>query len=127
MFRIFSTSGHPRLPDCILPVWESPGKPPKTKNETFYPPFIGLRTLTEIVRIRTLPSVNHIFKGQLNLDDLLDAAISILPDGAYALLFLVHQDLFESPEDEFFCGRAYGASRVAVVSIARCNPSLDYQ
>jgi archaemetzincin len=54
----------------------------------------------------------------------LDAAI--LPDGAYALLFLVHQDLFKSPEDEFVYGRAYGASRVAVVSMARYNPSLDY-
>lgn len=54
----------------------------------------------------------------MNPGELLDAAISILPDGAYALLFLVHQDLFESPEDEFVCGRAYGASRVAVVSMA---------
>jgi archaemetzincin len=62
----------------------------------------------------------------MNPGDLLDAAISILPDGAYAHLFLVHQDLFESPEDKFVCGRAYGASRVAVVSIARYNPSLDY-
>jgi archaemetzincin len=63
----------------------------------------------------------------MNPGDRLDAAISILPDGAYALLFPVHQDLFESPEDEFVCGHAYGASRVAVVSMARYNTSLDCQ
>lgn len=44
--------------------------------------------MTEIVRICTRPSVDQIFKGQMNLDDLLDAAISILLDGPYALLFL---------------------------------------
>ncbi|KKK21191.1 hypothetical protein ARAM_004674 [Aspergillus rambellii] len=62
---------------------------------------------------------------QLNLDDLLDAAISILPSDAYALCMMVDDDLYEDEEDTFVCGRAYGGSRVAVVSSARYNPVLD--
>ncbi|PTU20369.1 hypothetical protein P175DRAFT_0517324 [Aspergillus ochraceoroseus IBT 24754] len=64
-------------------------------------------------------------KGRLNLDDLLDAAISILPSDAYALCMMVDDDLYEDEEDTFVCGRAYGGSRVAVVSSARYNPVLD--
>ncbi|OCL03003.1 hypothetical protein AOQ84DRAFT_163009 [Glonium stellatum] len=57
-------------------AWETrSSKPPKKKMKPLIPPFIGLRTSTEIVRIRTRPSVDHILKAQLNLDDLLDAAI----------------------------------------------------
>lgn len=65
------------------------------------------------------------FKAQLNLNDILDAAISALPDNAYALLLIVHHDLFEDEEDDFCCGRAYGGSRVAVVSSSRYNPCFD--
>jgi archaemetzincin len=87
--------------------------------------FIGLSTTTESIGIRFRTSPDGIFQGQLNLDDLLDTAISILPDDAYALLMLVEQDLFEDEDDDFCCGRAYGGSRVAVVSMARYNPNLD--
>ena len=65
------------------------------------------------------------FKAQLNLNDILDAAISDLPANAYALLLIVHHDLFEDEDDDFCCGRAYGGSRVAVVSSSRYNPCLD--
>lgn len=75
--------------------------------------------------IRTRPSRDKIFSGQLNLNDLLDVAISILPRDAYALLMLTDHDLNEDEEDDFCCGRAYGGSRVAVVSTARYNPTLD--
>ena len=66
--------------------------------------YIGLSTSTEIIGIRTRPSKDGIFKVQLNLDDLLDTAISILPDDAYALLMLVDYDLYENEEDDFCCG-----------------------
>ncbi|KAL3438235.1 hypothetical protein BDV09DRAFT_118585 [Aspergillus tetrazonus] len=81
----------------------------------------------EAIRIRTrpCPASDQLYPRQLNLDDLLDAAISILPEDAYALCMLVHHDLFEADEDIFVCGRAYGGSRVAVVSTARYNPLLD--
>ena len=86
---------------------------------------IGLDTATESVGIRVRPSLDGVFQGQLNLDDLLDTAISILPDNAFAMLMLVEHDLFEDEDDDFCCGRAYGGSRVAVVSMARYNPGLD--
>ncbi|KAF2492341.1 hypothetical protein BU16DRAFT_529681 [Lophium mytilinum] len=88
-------------------------------------PLIGLQTSKEIIGIRTRPSLDKAYKAQLNLDDLLDAAIAMLPADAFALLFLVQQDLYQSPEDEFVCGLAYGGSRVSVVSMARYHPGLD--
>ncbi|KAF2815828.1 uncharacterized protein BDZ99DRAFT_457782 [Mytilinidion resinicola] len=88
-------------------------------------PLIGLKTSKEIIGIRTRPSLDKAYEAQLNLDDLLDAAIAMLPSDAFALLFLVQQDLYQSPEDEFVCGLAYGSSRVSVVSMARYHPGLD--
>ncbi|KAK0912814.1 hypothetical protein LTR02_002665 [Friedmanniomyces endolithicus] len=84
---------------------------------------LALQTGSEAIRIRVRKY--DTFPAQLNLNDLLDAAISILPDDAYALLMIVNHDLFEDEEDDFCCGRAYGGSRVAVVSTARYNPGLD--
>ncbi|KAJ7644025.1 hypothetical protein FB45DRAFT_987653 [Roridomyces roridus] len=89
------------------------------------PRYIGLKTATECIRIRTRASRDGVFLRQLNLDDLLDAAISILPEDAFALLMLVPFDIYESPDDDFACGRAYGGSRVAVISTARYHPGLD--
>lgn len=89
------------------------------------PNLIGLNTSTESIGIRWRPSPDGIFPGQLNLDDLLDTAISILPADAYALLMLVEHDLYEDEDDDFCCGRAYGGSRVAVASMARYDPHLD--
>ena len=43
----------------------------------------------------------------------------------YALVLLVHQDLYEDDNDAFTCGRAYGGSRGTVLSSARYNPALD--
>ena len=86
--------------------------------------FIGLKNSTECVRIRTRVSPDGLFGHQLNLDDLLDTALASLPTDAYALILVVEHDLFESA-DEFVCGRAYGGSRVAVISTARYNPKLD--
>lgn len=121
------------LPVKLLPLsqlcftsWESDGsKSSKAGSKSTQPRFIGLNTSTECVRIRTRASKDGVFSRQLNLDDLLDAAINMVPENGYALLTLVHHDLFESVDDEFVCGRAYGGSRVAVISTARYNPALD--
>ena len=78
----------------------------KAKAKPNRPGRIGLTTSTENVGIRTRPSKDGVFKGQLTLDDVLDTAISILPDDAYALLMLVEHDLFEDEDDDFCCGRA---------------------
>ncbi|EQC25361.1 hypothetical protein SDRG_16770 [Saprolegnia diclina VS20] len=78
------------------------------------------------VRIRTRRAPDRTFSHQLHLDDLLDALLEdVVPDDAYAVLWLVEHDLYEGPEDVFTCGRAYGGSRVALVSSARYNPRLD--
>ncbi|KAI4201261.1 MAG: hypothetical protein LQ346_002215 [Caloplaca aetnensis] len=97
----------------------------RPRKRKFTPSCIALRTSNEVIRIRTRLSPDSIFPSQLKLDDLLDVAISILPSNAYALLLLVSHDLYEDDDDVFVCGRAYGGSRVAVVSTARYNPSLD--
>lgn len=79
---------------------------------------------THCVRIRTT-EYNATFRRQVNLNDMLDAAMDMLPTDAYALLMVTDFDLYEEDEDEFCCGRAYGASRIAIVSTARYNPDLD--
>ena len=106
-------------------AWEDERPKSKKKAKSANPRMIGLATSTEMVGIRTRPSPDKIFKQQLNLNDLLDAAIIALPDDAYALLMIVNHDLYEDEDDDFCCGRAYGGSRVAIVSTARYNSLLD--
>lgn len=74
--------------------------------------------------IRHRPPPDGAFPGQLNLNDLLDGVIGMLPADAYAACLLVHQDLYEGDDDDFCCGRAYGGSRIACVSMARYRPGL---
>ncbi|KAK3312116.1 hypothetical protein B0H66DRAFT_538408 [Apodospora peruviana] len=78
-------------------------------------------------RICTRPCPDGAFKRQLNLNDLTDAMIDALPADAYAFVLLIDQDMYEDEDDDFCCGRAFGGSRVAVVSSARYNPALDYE
>ena len=103
-------------------AWNENSKPTRKSR---HPKYVALRFGNECVRIRMRASPDETFGGQLNLDDLLDASIAMLPKDAYALLLLVDQDLYEDDDDEFVCGRAYGASRVAVISSSRYNPILD--
>ncbi|KAF1809914.1 hypothetical protein P152DRAFT_476047 [Eremomyces bilateralis CBS 781.70] len=86
---------------------------------------IGLQTGDSAVQIRIRPSRDGVFQRQLNLNDILDAAIEMLPSDAYAIILLVEHDMYEDEDDDFCCGRAYGGSRVAVVSSARYHPALD--
>ncbi|KAF2114368.1 hypothetical protein BDV96DRAFT_622061 [Lophiotrema nucula] len=87
--------------------------------------YLGLAIDDRVTRIRVRPCPDKTFPFQLNLNDILDAAISALPDDAYSTLFLIDHDMYEDEDDDFCCGRAYGGSRVAVVSTARYNPALD--
>lgn len=84
-----------------------------------------LTKLSTSKRINARPTPNGPFAAQLNLNDLLDVAIQELPRDAYAMILLTAHDLYEDAEDDFCCGRAYGGSRVCVVSTARYNPCLD--
>lgn len=88
--------------------------------------YVGLATADDSsTRIRARPSPDGVFSGQLCLSDVLDAAINMLPKDAYAIVLLVDHDLYEDEEDDFCCGRAYGGSRVCVVSTSRYRPELD--
>jgi archaemetzincin len=73
-------------------AWDDCG-PPKAKGKPKSQQLIGLKTSSESIGIRTRVTSNGDFTHQLNLDDLLDAAISVLPDDAHALLLLVEHDL----------------------------------
>ncbi|KAG9239067.1 hypothetical protein BJ875DRAFT_366458 [Amylocarpus encephaloides] len=87
--------------------------------------WLNTKSKDSLIGIRSRATPKEDFSHQLNLNDLLDAAIEMLPDDAYALLMLVEHDIYEDEDDEFACGRAYGGSRIAVVSSARYNPGLD--
>ncbi|KAI5195650.1 hypothetical protein E4T38_08970 [Aureobasidium subglaciale] len=86
---------------------------------------VALNTPEESIRIRKRPISNKVHLSQLNLNDLLDVAIAVLPSDALALILLMGFDLYEDDDDEFACGRAYGGSHVCVVSSFRYNPYLD--
>lgn len=89
------------------------------------PKYIALAYNGAATRVRARPALDGAFAAQLNLNDILDAAIAMLPRDAYAIVLLVDHDIYESPEDDFCAGRAYGGSRVSVVQSARYNPLLD--
>lgn len=89
------------------------------------PEFVGLAVGDSCTRIRARPTPDKRFARQLNLSDLLDALIENLPSDAYAVILLLDHDLYEDDDDDFCCGRAYGGSRVCVVSSARYRPELD--
>src|ERR1700722_17160246 len=114
------------LPLLSFVAWDASSQRSRSRKRKL-PSCIGLATSTERIDIpiSIRPSPDKTFVCQLNLDDLISAAIDILPDDAYALLMLVDQDLFESEDDEFICGREHGGDRVAVISTARYNPILD--
>jgi archaemetzincin len=95
------------------------------KESKDVPKFVGLRFGSETTRIRVRPCPDGAFACQMNLNDILDALISMLPDDAYSIILHLQHDLYEDDDDDFCCGRAYGGSRVCVVSSSRYNPLLD--
>jgi archaemetzincin len=105
----------------FVPWTEGKAKP----NPKEPPQYIGLQMGDNVTRITTRPCPDETYPRQLNLNDMLDAAIEALPSDAYALVLLTDHDLYEDDDDDFCCGRAYGNSRVAVVSSARYHPLLD--
>ncbi|OAF98670.1 uncharacterized protein CC84DRAFT_1170025 [Paraphaeosphaeria sporulosa] len=108
--------------------WENHGKGAKYRpvdTVRGIPTYIALSYNGVATRIRARRAPDGAFAAQLNLDDILDAAIAMLPADAYAIVLLVDHDIYESPDDDFCAGRAYGGSRVSVVQSARYNPLLD--
>lgn len=90
------------------------------------PDLVGLQLgKKNVTGIRTRPCPDGAFLRQLNLNDILDAAIEGLPRDAYAMCMMTDHDLYEDDDDDFCCGRAYGSSRICVVSTARYKPQLN--
>lgn len=105
-------------------VWNKTRHRQPSRRATI-PKYVGLAYADNCTRIRVRSVPDHVFAAQLNLDDILDAAIEMLPGDAYAMCLMVDHDIYENEDDDFCCGRAYGGSRVAVVQTARYNPILD--
>jgi archaemetzincin len=113
--------------------WEdsSGSSKPRTRRTVSKPALLGLKTQSEIIGVRVRHTDGQstperaLFPFQVNLLEVLDAVGAVLPKDAYALLLVIDQDMYEDEEDDFCCGRAFGGSRIAVVSTARHNPALD--
>jgi predicted Zn-dependent protease len=75
-------------------------------------------------KIRARKCKDRMFDRQLSINDLIDAVIGSLPEDAFCACGVTAWDTFETSDDDFICGRAYGGSRVAVVSTARYAPSI---
>jgi archaemetzincin len=67
---------------------------------------LNTHTSSGCIGIRTRATPKGHYTHQLNFDNLLEAAIEILPADAYALIMLIEHDMFEDDDDEFVCGRA---------------------
>ncbi|KAH0337245.1 hypothetical protein KCU74_g1692, partial [Aureobasidium melanogenum] len=106
--------------ECLIFDQWSEEKDPEPSDS-----FVALSTPKESVRIRKRAMPNNGRGFQLNLNDMLDAAIAVLPSDAMALLLLIDFDMYEDDDDEFGCGRAYGYSHVCIVSSFRYNPAFD--
>lgn len=75
---------------------------------------IGLATSAEVIGIRTRDcQYDKQFRRQINLTDLLDVAIAVVPKDAYALVMLVNHDLYEDDDDDFACGRGKPDLRIS--------------
>jgi archaemetzincin len=105
--------------------WTTWDKASQPRRKAALPKYVALQHDDVRTRIRVRKTPDGAFPAQLNLDDIIDVAIAILPSDAYALMLLVDHDIHEDEDDDFCCGRAYGGSRVAVVQTARYNPALD--
>ncbi|RYN58551.1 hypothetical protein AA0118_g7272 [Alternaria tenuissima] len=132
LFVDYLAAFYHNMPVRLLPTpltwtqWGSSSKPFSRYRSAALPKYVGLLDSEDrCTRIRVRPPPDSAFPAQLNLDDILDMTISILPVDAYALVILVDHDIYESEDDDFCCGRAYGGSRVAVVQTARYSPVLD--
>lgn len=79
----------------------------------------------QLLDIRTRACPDRSFKQQLNLNDLIDVLINMLPKDAYAIMMITDHDIYEDDDDDYVCGRAYGGSRAGLVSIARYNPAIN--
>jgi archaemetzincin len=109
--------------------WENPGmksrKSMKKLSEAKTPDCIGLSNGQQLIRIESRPSPDGVFSGQLNQNHLFEVVLDIVPKDAYALIMVLHHDLFEDEEDDFCCGRAYGKKPYIQPLCETCSALFD--
>ncbi|KAI9339505.1 hypothetical protein DFJ73DRAFT_947984 [Zopfochytrium polystomum] len=100
-------------------AWSKRPRSTKKSQAADPPTRIGLRVGASptVVGVSARACPDAAFPRQLDLNHILDAALDVLPTDAYAVLLM---DL----DDDYCCGRAFGGSRVAVVSAARYAPAV---
>ncbi|KAF3921101.1 Archaemetzincin-2 [Arthrobotrys entomopaga] len=109
--------------------WPTKKPPPPTSSSQL--PNMCLATSSsrkkQKIRVRKAPKGDEAcYTHQLNLSDILDFTIEILPPDAYAVIVFTNHDLYEDTDDDFCIGRAFGGSRVCVVSCARYHPVAEW-
>lgn len=104
--------------------WEKPSRRRPSRRANLSK-CIGLTHANQSTRIRVRRPPDRSFLAQLNLKDITDALIEMLPDDAYAMILVIDQGMYEGDDDDFCCDRAFGGRRVAVVQTARYIPCLD--
>ena len=81
-----------------------------------------LTTANALVRVRCRRAPDGEFAQQLNCSDLLDALSEELPEDVYSIVGLTFFDIHD--DGQLVGGRAYGGSRIAVISLARYHPDF---
>jgi archaemetzincin len=89
------------------------------------PQHVGLAVGDNCIRVGSRPSFDDIARRQLNLNDILDLVLEIVPADAYAVTLMLDHDIYEEEEDGYCGGRAFGSSRISCLSSFRYHPCLD--
>ena len=120
----FTSLAHVILPPLEIAAWDEDGKGTKGKGKGKKgPSYLAVKTATDsLVRVRTRKPSDNEFSVSLHCWDVLDGLAESLPDDAFCILGLTTFDIHE--DDSVVCGRAFGGSRIAIVSLARYHPNF---
>lgn len=99
----------------------------EVKGKAWKPNYVGLASDDSCVRVhcRENGAGDGLLHRQLDLNDILEGLMEVVPEDAYAIILVVNHDIYEDEDDDFCAGRAFGGSRIAVVSTFRYNPAIE--
>jgi archaemetzincin len=125
----FTGLPHKLLPALPLVPWTGKGKGKggggggRKRKAPGAGGFTAVRTASSLVRVREGAPGDGEFASALHCHDLLDALLEELPGDAFAILGFTAHDIHEDGMP--VGGRAFGGSRIAVISLARYHPVFD--
>ena len=117
----FTGLPHKLLPAMPVVPWSGGGGGKKRKASGAS--YMAVRTSTSEVRVREGAPKDGEFPSALHCHDLLDALLEELPKDAFTIIGFTAHDIHEDGVP--VGGRAFGGSRIAVVSLARYHPAFD--